>query len=183
MVDFVYLGTMMPFPYDFVPKGWLACNGQSLDIGSYTALFSLLGNAYGGNGVTQFSLPRLNATSSEQSVLAVMGQGNGPGLTPRNIGEVVGSPSVRLETDQMPAHSHGFALSSGAANPSRTPSAGAALLDTQQPTYVPPGTLPTTTLANTIIGTEGAFEPHENMQPYLQLYWCICYEGAYPPRP
>lgn len=183
MIDFVYLGTLMPFPYSFVPKGWLACNGQTLDIARHTALFSLLGNTYGGDGIAYFNLPRLNATSSDQPVMAVMGQGNGPGLTPRSIGEVVGSRTVRLENDQMPAHSHGFTLTSGAANPTRTPSPGAALLDTQQPTYVAPGTLPATTLANTVIGTEGAFEPHENMQPYMQLYWCICYEGTYPPRP
>ena len=94
-----YLGMVILFPYTFAPRGWAFCNGQLLSIAQNTALFSLLGTTYGGDGVTTFALPDLRGR-------VAMSSGTGPGLSNRTIGEVAGVENVTLISTQMPAHTH-----------------------------------------------------------------------------
>jgi microcystin-dependent protein len=104
-----FLGQIQPFAFGITPKGWAACNGQLLPINQNQALFSLLGTTYGGNGQTTFALPDLRGRVSA-------GQGAGPGLTPAAIGQQMGTETVTLTSNQMPAHSHSISGSTGAAN-------------------------------------------------------------------
>ena len=94
------------FAGNFAPKGWAFCNGQVMPISQNTALFSLIGTYYGGNGTSNFALPNLQAS-------VPIGVGQGPGLTPRDQGETGGEPAVTLLSSQLPAHSH-TALASSA---------------------------------------------------------------------
>ena len=127
----VFIGTVMPFPYNFVPQRWMACNGQLLPISQYSALFSLIGTYYGGNGQTNFALPHLNTTSGEPTQVAA-GQGNGPGLTPRFVGEAFGSDGVTLTSAEIPPHVHTMSLYGGIANRTAVPVSGGGMVD---PTY------------------------------------------------
>lgn len=182
-MDF-YIGTLMPFPYNFTPQDWLPCNGQLLQIQQYTALFSLLGNAYGGNGSTTFALPQLNTGQTPMPVRAAMGQGNGPGLTPRSMGQAVGSDTATLDVAQMPAHTHSFGLPAVPAGttPSAVPVTNGALVNQTAGTFVKPGLTPVM-LHPTTISITGGFQSHDNVQPWIALYWCICVDGIFPPRP
>lgn len=182
-MDF-YIGTLMPFPYNFVTRGWMACNGQLLPIQQYSALFSLIGTYYGGNGTSTFALPYLNTTGGGDPVRAAMGQGNGPGLTPRTMGEIIGAETVTLGVSELPSHTHGLAMPPAASGQTATPTppANGVLIDQSVGTFVPPG--PSTVLLNPLtIAPAGQQSPHDNQQPWMSLYWCICYEGAFPPRP
>jgi microcystin-dependent protein len=183
-MDF-YIGTLMPFPYNFVPKTFLACNGQILPIASYTALYSLLGTYYGGDGRTSFALPHLNSTGGGNPTRVVMGQGAGLGLTPRRMGEQVGTQQVTLLPSELPRHTHGFGLPA-AGDPdqaSQTPVAGGTMIDPgASGIYVKDGTPPQTALSPLTVAPAGNSLPHDNMQPWMELYWCICYVGIYPPR-
>ena len=183
-MDEFFIGTLMPFPYNFVPKDWLACNGQLLPIQSYTALFSLIGTYYGGDGRTNFALPHLNTTGGGNPIRAVMGQGDGPGLTPRSIGTMIGTEQVTLELNQLPTHTHGFAMPPAGPGtaPTTTPSSGGVLIDQSAGTFVKPSNAPVQ-LSPLTIAPAGEQAPHPNDQPWLGLYWCICYLGIYPPRP
>lgn len=182
-MDFYYLGTLMAFPYSFVPRDWAPCNGQLISIQSNTALYSLLGTMYGGDGTKTFALPRLNAASVGMNAFATMGQGAGPGLTPRVVGEVVGETNVTLTVDQIPMHNHSMMLTSGATNPRPAPTPGAIIIAPGIATYVAPGTPDQTQLGPTAVAFEGANQGHDNMQPYMELLWCIALTGPYPPRP
>src|SRR5271170_5227535 len=104
-----FLGEIKLTGFNFAPFGWAACQGQILDISQNTALFSLLGTTYGGNGTSNFGLPNLQARAS-------MGAGNGPGLTPRVLGETDGVQNVTLLTTELPAHSHTLEADSGGGN-------------------------------------------------------------------
>jgi microcystin-dependent protein len=95
----VFLGSIMTFGFQFNPNGWQLCNGQTLAIQQYAALFSLLGTTYGGNGTTNFQLPNLQGR-------VPIGQGNGGGLTPRVLGEASGTESIALTINNMPSHTH-----------------------------------------------------------------------------
>ena len=183
-MDF-YIGTLMPFPYNFVPKTFMACNGQILPISAYTALYSLLGNNYGGDGRNTFALPRLNSTGAGEPTRAVMGQGAGPGLTPRSMGEQVGAQQVTLVAAELPQHTHGFGLPAAAdpSGASQSPIAGGSMIDPGAAgIFVSNGTLPQTTLSPLAVAPAGNSLPHENMQPWMELLWCICHYGLYPPR-
>ena len=181
-MDF-FIGTLMSFPYNFVPESWMACNGQLLPIQKYTALYSLLGVTYGGDGRTTFALPHLNTTGGGEPIRAVMGQGNGPGLTPRSIGTELGTGTVSLDTTQMPSHSHAFVMPPPAAgtSPAAVPPANGVLIDQAAGTFVAPGQS-SATLSPLTIAPAGMGQSHDNEQPWLSLYWCICYEGVFPSR-
>jgi microcystin-dependent protein len=176
----VYIGTVMPFPYNFVPKGWMACNGQILPLRSYTPLYSLIGTYYGGDGTTTFGLPSLNNTGTGQPSRVVAGQGNGPGLTPRVIGEMFGENSHILIGNEMAAHNHPMSLYSGATGKVAAPSTGATLVDPAYTGFMPPTTTPPTTLLPQTVAPNGGGLGHPNDQPALQLYYCICYDGIFP---
>jgi microcystin-dependent protein len=161
---------------DFAPKGWAFCNGQILPISQNTALFSLLGTTYGGDGKSNFALPNLQGTFP-------MHPGSGPGLTPRTLGDASGTASVTLLESQMPTHSHAPFASSDPAT-SESPVAGAngavMLAATTVPVY---GALTEPTfLAEAAIGSAGGSEAHQNRQPYLALNFIIALQGVFPPR-
>jgi len=170
-----YIGQIQPFGFNFPPRGWAFCNGATLAIQQNTALFSLLGTQYGGNGTTTFMLP--NFTNR-----AACNQGQAPGLTPRGIGEAFGDASVSLTWQEMPAHSHGLNLynQGDASKRAGAPVPGAAL---SVPTASSPfanGAQPNAPFSPLACGPAGGGQPHENRQPYLALNFCIALQGVFP---
>lgn len=173
-----YIGEIQAFAFPFAAQGfqnnqWAPCLGQLLPInGPYTALYSLIGTSYGGNGTTNFGLPNLNGH-------AVASQGQGPGLTNRLLGESWGEPEVTVLTQQMATHIHALQLGTGVAgSPSPTPSAGAVLLNPDFNGFVAPPA--NTAFATTAVGLTGGGQPHANMQPTLVLVYCIALTGTFP---
>jgi microcystin-dependent protein len=162
------------FPFNFAPKGWAFCNGQILPISQNTALFSLLGTTYGGDGKSTFALPDLEGR-------APMHPGQGPGLSLHDLGETGGSESVTLLSSEIPAHTHGLVGSGVAAN--RTSPAGNAIARASAGTPYGPAAAPTAQLGPQALAPAGSDQPHNNMQPYLTLNFCIALQGVFPPRP
>lgn len=163
-----YLGMIITVPYNFAPRGWAFCNGQILSIAQNTALFSLLGTTYGGNGQTTFALPDLRGRVPISS-------GQGPGLSSYNLGQSAGVENVTLTTDEIPVHTHGVGATGTFAtkNPGgQVPAPGGA--------YGSP-TDGTSMDANMVRPTGGS-QPHTNIQPYLTLNFCIALAGIYPSR-
>lgn len=168
-----FIGEIRIFAGDYAPYGWMLCNGQLLSIQQNTALFSILGTTYGGDGQTNFALPDLNGRTA-------IGQGTGPGLTPRYAGDQGGLPVVTLVESEMPAHTHPPKCQSTAtaSTPegniwSNTPSRGGV------PVYKNSG--------NTIMNLQavvpaGSSMPHNNAQPYLAMTFIIAVQGIYPPH-
>jgi microcystin-dependent protein len=161
------------FGFNFAPKGWAFCNGQLLPISQNTALFSLLGTTYGGDGKSTFALPDLQGE-------APMHPGQGPGLSLHDLGESGGSESVTLLTSETPVHNHSFR---GTNQLGDTPTPNNA-------TLARPGTVLTyqtgaanlVTMDPTSLGIMGSGLPHNNMQPYLTLNFCIALQGVFPSR-
>lgn len=160
------------FPFNFPPKGWAFCNGQILPISQNTALFSLLGTTYGGDGKSTFALPDLQGR-------APMHPGQGAGLSLHDLGESDGTEIVTLLESEMPVHSHNM-MASNADSTEQWPAdnlfagglGGIAM-------YGAPGTA---ILAPQAIGVAGGSQPHNNMQPYLTCYFNIALQGVFPPR-
>jgi microcystin-dependent protein len=160
------------FACNFAPKGWAFCDGQLLPISQNTALFSLLGTTYGGNGQSNFALPNLQGR-------VPMHPGQGPGLSLRNLGESAGEDTVTLLATELPTHAHSANCNAGLGDQ-----------------YGPPGnywatdaggnneydTSPTTTMAAGAVQIAGGGQPHNNLQPYLTLNFCIAMQGIYPAR-
>lgn len=168
-----FLAEIRIFGCNFAPRGWALCNGQLLPISQNTALFSLLGTTYGGNGQTTFALPDLQGA-------APMHPGQGPGLTPRTLGEQGGSPAVSLIAPEMPLHSHDLKAVGSLGN--RTAPQGNSLARVSGATPYAPAGGPTTAMSNQAVGLAGQGQPHNNMQPYLTLNFCIALQGIFPPR-
>ncbi|GAB3996303.1 tail fiber protein [Spirosoma daeguense] len=176
-----YIGIVKLFAGNYAIKGWAFCAGQLLPINQYSALYSLLGTTYGGNGTTTFALPDLRGR-------AAIGFGAGPGLQNYSLGEVGGTESVTLISTQMPAHSH--SLNGTTAAGDLVPPTGALLAaatgadgDGNPVTvnsYV--NGSPNTILNPASIGITGGNQPHENRSPFLTLNYIICLEGVYPSR-
>jgi microcystin-dependent protein len=169
-----YLGEIRAVGFNFAPVGWALCNGQVLAISQNTALFSLLGTYYGGNGTTNFALPNLQGS-------APMHQGNGAGLTPRVIGEVGGETAVTLLTTQIPSHTH--VAQNAAASTTGTPGPTAIFGGGgrgKAPAYAPAGT--PAAMSGQAVGLSGGNQPHNNMPPYLVLNFIIALTGVFPPR-
>ena len=169
-----YIGEIRLFGFDFAPTGWAQCNGQLLAINQNTALFSILGVTYGGNGTTTFALPNLLGQ-------APLGAGQGPGLSDRVLGESGGEAVVTLLNSQMPAHTHTAAASTNVGDQS-TPAntlwaTGAG--GRGQNFYA---TGADVAMSSQAIGPAGGSQPHNNLPPYLALNFCICMVGIYPPR-
>jgi microcystin-dependent protein len=172
-----FIGEIRMFPFNFAPYGWAQCDGQILPISQYAALFSLLGTNFGGNGQSNFGLPNLQGQ-------AAMDAGNGPGLTPRDVGESGGTTNVTVLYNEMPLHMH---LLNGdtTVGTSKSPSGnliGVAAINPRDPheVYVP-GAATTQMLANNA-GPSGGNLPHNNMQPYLAINFCIALSGVFPTR-
>jgi len=164
------------FPFNFAPKGWAWCDGQILPISQNTALFSLLGTTYGGDGKSTFALPNLQGS-------APMHPGQGPGLSLHDLGETGGSETVTLLESEMPAHSHAWQASNAegiSQTPVATLLAGGVGGIAQYAAPPSPGSL--TPLADNALTPAGGDQPHNNMQPYLTLYFNIALQGVYPPR-
>ena len=159
--------------FNFAPQGWARCEGQLLPIAQNTALFSLLGTFYGGDGRSSFALPNLAGN------LAV-GTGQGPGLSERSLGETGGQASVALTSAQVPAHTHGL-MGTSAATANSPAGAMLAPTATGAPAYRAPGAL--TTMAGSSLTATGQSAPHENRPPSLGVGYCIALQGVYPPRP
>jgi microcystin-dependent protein len=163
------------FPFNFAPKGWAWCNGQVLPLSQNTALFSLLGTTYGGNGKSNFALPDMQGN-------AAMQPGQGPGLSLHDLGETSGSDTVVLLESEIPSHSHPLQASVGNADlqsPGPTEVLGKA---DGGPAYKQPPLGPLVPMAPQAIAPAGGDQPHNNMQPYLTLYFNIALQGVFPPR-
>ena len=165
------------FPFNFAPKGWAFCDGQLLPISQNTALFSLLGTTYGGDGKSTFALPDLQGSVPMQP-------GQGQGLSLRDLGESSGVESITLLVSEMPFHTHQFRahgidlanLNAGDPNRVLGASANTNLYQTNaasSPVIMAPQALP----------PAGGGLPHNNMQPYLTLNFCIALQGVFPQRP
>lgn len=175
-----YLGQIQLFGFNFAPKGWASCEGQIMSIAQNTALFSLLGTQYGGNGQTTFALPDLRGR-------VAIGQGQGPGLKPYTIGELGGVESVTLTTQQIPAHNHIINVSNaeGTSNTASNNYLATGTTVIERGTKVPAniyGTAAGGTLNAAAVGMQGGNQAHPNIQPYLALYYCIALVGIYPSR-
>lgn len=165
------------FPFNFAPKGWAWCNGQLLPLSQNTALFSLLGTTYGGDGKSTFALPDLEGR-------APMHPGQGPGLSLHDLGETGGSETVTLLESEIPAHSHQMSVSSQLAL-ENLPAAGGvgqrfAMGDGINIYSPAAGAL--SAMAPEALTPAGGDLPHNNMQPYLTFYFNIALQGVFPPR-
>lgn len=171
-----FLGEIRMFAGNFAPRGWAFCAGQILSISQNTALFSLLGTTYGGNGQTTFALPDLRGRAPVSS-------GQGPGLSNYNLGEMAGSESVTLLTSQMPAHTHAANASTQPGSAS-SPANGvcASGVDSQGGSVNGYVAAPNTTMAPQAIGAAGGSQPHENRPPFLCVNFIIALQGIYPSR-
>lgn len=162
------------FPFNFAPRGWAWCDGQLLPLSQNTALFSLLGTTYGGNGKSNFALPNLQGS-------APMFWGQGPGLSLRDIGETGGQETVSLLQSEIPSHSHALmaqnsplgTTASPAGNSFTRPASGNLYSSTLNPAVV---------MSDNAVAPAGGDQPHNNMMPYLTFYFCIALQGVFPPR-
>jgi microcystin-dependent protein len=161
------------FPFNFAPKGWAWCNGQLMPISQNTALFSLLGTTYGGDGKSTFALPDLTGR-------APMHPGQGPGLSVHDLGEEGGASYVTLLPEEMPAHTHTLRADTVDPGDTNVPSPSASFAQSSG------GTLYQTTanaqMAFSALAEAGGSVPHNNMQPYLTFYFNIALQGVFPPR-
>jgi microcystin-dependent protein len=163
------------FPFNFAPKGWAWCDGQLLPISQNTALFSLLGTTYGGNGKSNFALPDLQGR-------APMNPGQGPGLSLHDLGETGGSETVTLLESEIPSHNHTMMAGSDPAN-AQIPGPTLILSRSAGGNAYSVTTSGLQSMAPEALAPAGGDQPHNNMQPYLTCYFCIALQGVFPPRP
>ena len=163
------------FPFNFPPKGWAFCDGQLLPISQNTALFSLLGTTYGGDGKSTFALPDMQGN-------APMQPGQGQGLSLRDLGEQGGVESITLLVSEIPVHTHSLL-----ANPNQgdntVPDPTLSLADTTGGSLYETGSPALSQMAFQALPAAGGGLPHNNMQPYLTLNFCIALQGVFPARP
>ena len=175
-----FLAQIMMFGGNFAPRGWAFCAGQLLSIQQNTALFSLLGTTYGGNGTTNFALPDLRGRFP-------LGMGNGPGLSPVIEGQLGGAESVNIQVGNLPAHNH--ALNSSATTGVQSSPAGGAIAEVNTGTARAPiigfgfaTSAPTSPMLPQSIGPTGSNLPLATMPPYLGVNFIIALEGIFPSR-
>jgi len=161
------------FPFNFAPKGWAWCDGQLLPLSQNTALFSLLGTTYGGNGKSNFALPDLQGR-------APMHPGQGPGLSLHDLGETGGSETVTLLESEIPAHTHALRASLDSGDVS-IPGPTRSLASSSQG-VIYNATNPVTPMAFEGLAPAGGDQPHNNLMPYLTFYFNIALQGVFPPR-
>jgi microcystin-dependent protein len=169
-----FLAEVRILPYNFAPKGWATCDGQILPLSQNTALFSLLGTVYGGDGKSTFALPNLQGS-------VPVSPGDGPGLSSYYQGQEGGSETVTLLQTEIPVHTHGmFAYNDVGDNPDPT---NHAFANYGAKTYLPGSLQSGQTMAFQALPIAGASFPHNNDQPYLVLQYCIALQGVFPARP
>jgi microcystin-dependent protein len=168
-----FVGQLALFGGNFAPRHYALCNGQLLSIAQNTALFSILGTTYGGNGTTTFALPNFQAR-------APMHQGQGPGLTPRSLGESGGEEAITLLTTEMPAHNHqaGSAAAGSVGGP--IGAVWGAEGRGRPPVYSNAG--PNAPMSGQALAVAGGNLPHNNVQPYQSVTFIIALEGIFPAR-
>ncbi|SFH48201.1 phage tail protein [Pseudomonas sp. NFACC45] len=192
----VFIGTIQSFAFDFAPRGWALCNGQTLALSQYQTLFALIGVTYGGNGQTSFMLPNLQGRLP-------MGMGTGIGLSPRDIGTVSGTESVTATQANLPAHTHALTgitaattlqLANPASNPVNTPTAtnsfigtsgtgpGSAAIYSDQIGASPVSLQGVTTTVSGTVSPAGNGQPMEIMNPFLAINFSIALQGIFPSR-
>ena len=169
-----FLAEIRIFTGNFAPKGWALCDGQLMSISQNTALFSLLGTTYGGNGTSNFALPNLQGNAPMQA-------GQGPGLSLRDLGETAGEQTVTLLQSEMPAHSHGVQAASAGGLPGPGSNAWASGGKGRPATYAPTSNQ---NVQMNPFGTSiaGGSQPHNNMPPFLGLTFIIALQGVFPAR-
>lgn len=173
-----YVGEIRVFAGNFAPKGWHFCDGSLLSIAQNTALYSILGTRFGGDGKNTFALPNLKGR-------APVGHGAGPDLTPRQLGEKWGEEKVTLLSIDMPAHGH-TAIGNNGEGGKQVPNGHywsgreKGRDGVQQNAYA---STPNTFMAADALAAAGNTQPHNNMQPYLEMSYIICQWGEFPPRP
>jgi microcystin-dependent protein len=171
-----YIAEIRLFGGNFAPRSWAFCQGQILSIAQNTALFSLLGTTYGGNGQTTFALPDLRGR-------VAVGTGQGPGLPVVDLGEQAGAPTVTLIATEMPAHNHTMQVHNDITGMAATGAGNFVNSKTESGEAVASSSnSPLATANPATIGITGGSQPHNNMQPYLGLNYIICLEGIYPSR-
>jgi microcystin-dependent protein len=176
-----FVGEIRMFGFNFAPRGWQLCNGQTLSISQNAALFSLLGTTYGGNGTTTFQLPNL------QSRVPIH-QGTGVGLSTYVMGENAGNENVTLLSTQMPLHTHQVSAVTSTSGNVAQPAAGYPATvqitgETKGGTVATYSTAtPNATMNPGMISSVGGSQPHPNMQPYLCVSFCIATVGIFPSR-
>jgi microcystin-dependent protein len=163
------------FPFNFAPRGWAFCDGQLLSLSQNTALFSLLGTTYGGNGKSNFALPDLQGR-------APMHPDQGPGLSLHDLGETGGSETVTLLESEIPSHGHALRASSDAADTNQPAGALVAQPFGRGNNLFNSTTSPLVAMSNQAIAPAGGDAPHNNLQPYLTFNFCIALQGVFPPR-
>jgi microcystin-dependent protein len=174
-----FLAEIRMFPFNFAPKGWAFCDGQILPISQNTALFSLLGTTYGGNGTSNFALPNLQG-----SVPLHAAGGAGPGLSLYNLGQSGGESTHTLLQSEMPVHTHTAMASQSRARFSE-PSPGVALGRSADGLVAYADTEDTSALVQagaSQVGSSGDSQPHNNLMPFLTLNFCIAMQGVFPAR-
>jgi|SRR5579864_7362600 len=171
-----FLAEIRIFTGNFAPTGWALCDGQLLPISQNTALFSLLGTTYGGNGTSNFALPNLQG-------MAPLGAGQGVGLSLRALGETGGEQAVALLQTEMAAHNHPAEAHSGSAGDRISPAGNlwskAHYGRSNEPMYSATGTAPMNPFALSIVGGS---QPHNNLMPFTTFTFIIALQGIYPPR-
>jgi microcystin-dependent protein len=179
-MDSPYIATIMPVGFNFAPIGWMFCNGALLSIAEYTALYSLIGTTYGGDGMTTFALPDLRGR-------VCINDGQGPGLAMYTIGQASGSENVTLISNQLAAHSHPTMIISTAANgvtntPSSVNGPAKSVDSSGNPfnLYAAPDGV--TLMQGGPAQIVGGNQPHSNLQPYLAINYIIAVEGIFPSR-
>lgn len=160
------------FPFNFAPKGWAWCDGQLLPLSQNTALFSLLGTTYGGNGKSNFALPNLQGS-------APLHPGQGPGLSLYDLGEQGGSDTVSLLESEIPSHNHAVSASAGDGS-TGIPNGQQVAQGVGINMYAAPG--PLVQMNPNTLAPAGGDQPHNNLMPYLTFYYNIALQGVFPPR-
>jgi microcystin-dependent protein len=167
-----FVAEIRMFGFNFAPTGWAQCNGQLLPISQNTALFSLLGTFYGGDGKSTFALPDMQGN-------VPIGQGQGAGLSDYFIGQMAGSQNVTLLQSEMPVHTHGYNASEENDNENNPGGNWFGAIETR---YLPFSGAATTFMAPQAISIAGSSLPHNNMMSYLVVNFCIAMQGVFPPR-
>ncbi|MCF0070236.1 tail fiber protein [Dyadobacter sp. CY261] len=167
-----FVAEIRVFPFNFAPRGWAWCDGQLLPLSQNTALFSLLGTTYGGNGKSNFALPDLQGR-------VPMHPGQGPGLSLRDLGEAAGEETVTLLSSEIPFHTHSIRAVAEPAD-LKDPGGYSLAASTQGKVYGQGS--PNVRMALDQLTPVGNNQPHNNMMPYLTVYFCIALQGVFPPR-
>ena len=170
-----YVGEIRMFAGNFAPRNWALCDGQLMAISQNTALFSLLGTQFGGDGRTTFALPNLQG-------MAPMHQGNGAGLTPRVVGETGGESTVTLLSSQIASHSHAFNCGVGSKGETSTVTSQYNCDEAAGTTPIYATTTDGSVMSPAMLQSPGNSLPHENMQPYQCVTFIIALAGVFPPR-